>query len=73
VELTGDWSKLQSEELHNFCTSYYLPFIIGMMKWTLVGECSTHVTREVSRNFWCENVREYGHKQDLSVNDRVVF
>jgi hypothetical protein len=70
-EVTGEWSKLQSEELHNLYSS---PDIIRqiksrIMRW--VGHVARLGGRENFTSFWWENPKERGHSEDRGVNGRV--
>jgi hypothetical protein len=68
-EVTGEWRKLHSEELHNL---YSTPDIIGQiesrrMRW------GGHVARmgEVCTGFWWESPERKDHLKDQGVDGRM--
>jgi hypothetical protein len=36
-------------------------------------ECSTDVSREVHRGYWCGNLRERDHLEDIGVDRRIIL
>jgi hypothetical protein len=69
-EVTGEWRKLHSEELHNL---YSFPDIIRQVKANEVGgACSSHGKGEKSvEGFWWESPKERDHLEDQGVGGEM--
>jgi len=56
-EVTGDWRKIRSGQLHDFYSSDVILFIKSRrMRWA--GKVACMGKREVHTGFWWENLRE---------------
>jgi hypothetical protein len=72
-EVTGEWRKLHSEELHNLYSS---PDIIRQvksrrMRWA--GHAARMERREKCTRFWWESPKERDHWEDQGVGGKMVF
>jgi hypothetical protein len=67
VEETGDWRKLQNEEIHGLCCS---PNVIWMrLQWNVA-----HIGRkEVCTQIWWGNLKERDYLEDLGRDYRVIL
>jgi hypothetical protein len=64
-EVTGEWRKLHSGELHNL---YSFPNISSRMRW------AGHVARMKNcTGFWCESPKNEEHPDDRGVDGRMAL
>jgi hypothetical protein len=70
-EVTGDWSKLHNEELHNLYSS---PSIIRMIKSRRM-RWAGHVAQmgEKRNAYWWESQKEGDHWEDQGVSGRTIL
>jgi hypothetical protein len=72
-EVTGEWRKLQNEELHDL---YCLPTIVRVTKYRRM-RWARHVARmgrgEACTGFWWGNLRERNHWGDPGVDGRIIL
>ena len=73
--MKGNWRILRDEQLYDL---YCPPAVIGVWKYRLEGggwRSARHVACtivEIGTRFWCGNVKERSHLEDLRVDGRVI-
>jgi hypothetical protein len=70
-EVTREWKKLQNWELSAlYCLKNIIRTNESVFKWA--GNVARMLSREVHTGFWCENLRERDHTQEISVDKKKV-
>jgi hypothetical protein len=57
-EVTGEWSKLHNEELHELCSSPNIMRVIKSRRITRAGHVARMGRREACIGFWWGNLKE---------------
>jgi hypothetical protein len=72
-EVTGEWRKLHSEELHNLYSSpdIITQFKSWRMRWAGHVACMVEVRKVKATRFWWENPKERDHLEDQGVDGRM--
>jgi hypothetical protein len=72
-EITGEWRRLHTEELHIPYSSpkYFSGY--QMKKDELCRACFTNVKRKVHAGFWWRNLNEKGLFEDLGLDGRIIL
>jgi hypothetical protein len=60
-EVTGDWTNLHNEELHNLYSSPSVTRMIKSRKMKLAGHVARMGRRGLHRGYWWENQKEIDH------------
>jgi hypothetical protein len=69
-EVTGEWRKMHSGELHNLGVSPNIIRQIKSRRMRWAGRGGTHGGGEKSTRFWWEGPDERGHSEDRGIDDR---
>jgi hypothetical protein len=72
-EATGYWKRLYKEELHDLYCKYNVMRDIEsrIMRWKELE--SVMGQGDLRTEFWCDNLRETDHLEDLREDERIVL
>jgi hypothetical protein len=72
-EVTGDWRKLQNEELHDLYSSSTIVRAIKSRIMRLAWHVSRMGRGEAYTGFWWGNLRERVHLVETSLDRRIIL
>jgi hypothetical protein len=72
-EVTGEWRKLQNEELNNLYSSPYIIRVLESRRMRWAGHAARMGRGVVHTGFWWGTLRESVHLEDPGVDGRIIL
>jgi hypothetical protein len=72
-KMTRERRRLHNQELYALYTFPNISRAIKSRRLTWAGHVARMGEREVHTGFWCENLREENHLEDLGVDGRIIL